>query len=208
LYCTVGETCQAGVCGNGKPNPCGATECLSGACNEDEDKCSLTPKPDDTPCAVEANKCIVGAVCASGECRGIVRDCSFAPGMDECHVGTCDPKTGACQLVPGNDFAPCHEKGPCATNQTCLHGACQGGESADHWWYSTDTTACHMEVCNGMDGTFTEKVIPVGQPCAYPGPQGSGFACSSGVCGEGGVCNRIVHVGASCTSAVDDCSVG
>jgi hypothetical protein len=206
LFCTVGETCTDGACGNAKPNLCGASDCLNGVCNEAAKQCFVTAVADDTPCAVQSDPCTVGASCKSGECVALEKDCSDVPGIDECHVGTCDPTTGACRLAPGNDFAPCSALGTCSVMQWCWQGACQGGEHADQDDYSTDTTACHERVCNPKDGTFTPKTIPIGQACPFS--SGSDIECWSGKCVTGGVCQPVIQVAAPCTSVADDCTVG
>jgi hypothetical protein len=206
LFCTVGETCQQGVCGNGEPNPCGETDCLAGVCSEQARQCLLTPRKNGTQCNVQGDACAVGATCQSGECVGTPKDCSFAPGIDECHVGACDPATGACEIAPGNDGAPCHAQLSCAVDQTCWKGACQGGKSVNHGVYSTDKTACHESICNPIDGSTTDQAVPIGAACDLG--NGSGFECVTGTCAQSGSCQPVVTVGASCASAEDDCSYG
>ena len=207
-FCTVHDACVDGVCKGGASNPCGTTDCLEGICNEATDECVLTARPDGLACAApDGDLCLLQAQCNAGACVGTEKDCRFAPGVDECHVGKCSPSTGACAVVPGNDGAACHEDGQCTDFQTCLKGACQGGRSRTAWMYSTDASSCHAMVCNKVDGTLAVATIPFGAECPFS-PAGSAFECMTGTCKVGGVCAPIVKVGASCPSAADDCSFG
>ncbi|AKU97400.1 RTX toxin [Labilithrix luteola] len=208
FFCTVGETCKAGVCGNGKPNPCGSNDCLTGICNEDQDRCQLIARPDETPCSVPDNLCVVGAACKAGECVGTPKSCDFDPNIDECHVGACNPKTGACELSPGNDGEPCHGNGFCFHNQTCLHGTCVGGQSTANWWYSTDKSVCHILSCDPKDGSRVEKTVPVGGECVPTTASGANLECMTGLCRDGNICDTVIKTGAPCTTAADDCTVG
>lgn len=203
-FCTIGDVCQSGVCKGGAPNPCGTTDCLQGVCNEVMKSCTLAARPDGLPCGTDDNLCISDAACKAGACVGTVKDCRFAEGVDECHNGVCDPKTGACNVLIGNDGAACHEDGQCTDAQTCFQGKCQGGRKRDSFSFSTDKTACHEAVCNPVDGTMSDKAVPPGDECDFT--QGSGFECVTGKCQVGGVCAQVVKVGAPCTSAADDCS--
>lgn len=208
LFCTVGETCTAGLCGNGKPNPCGSNDCLAGICNEEQDRCQLLARPDETPCSMPDDLCVVGAACRAGECVGTPKSCDYDPAIDECHVGTCNPKTGACDLSPGNDGEPCHVHGFCFHNQTCLHGACVGGQSTANWWYSTDLSVCHILSCDPTDGSRVEKTVAVGGECVPTTASGANLECMTGICREGNNCDTVIKTGAPCTTAADDCSVG
>jgi hypothetical protein len=211
LFCTVGETCSKGVCGNDQPNPCSQSDCIEGVCNEATRQCLLTPRPDKTPCTIHGDACIVGATCQSGECVGAPKDCSFAPGIDECHNATCNAATGACDVAPGNDGAPCHAQMSCVLDQTCWKGACQGGRTATGPYNpSTAPNVCNENICNPIDGTFTNQTVAVGAACNDP-LSGSGDECHTGICAQGadgGQCAAVLQLGASCASKVDDCSYG
>ena len=204
-FCTIGDSCQSGVCKAGAPNPCGTTDCLQGVCNEDLKSCALAARPDGLPCKTDGNLCISDAACQAGACIGTVNDCVFAAGVDECHQGTCDPKTGGCIIAPANDGAACHADGQCTDAQTCFKGKCQGGVSRTESWYSPDTTACHEMVCNSADGSLTEHTLPIGAECPFT--QGSGYECLTGKCMTGGQCQQVIKVGAPCTAAADDCTI-
>ena len=206
LFCTIGEVCNNGVCGDGQPNPCGSTDCKIGVCNEEEDTCLTTLQVDDTPCTVESDLCQIGARCHAGECIGTPKNCSLAPGMDDCHVAVCNPTTGACEVSIGNDGARC-EDDACGYYKTCRGGVCQGGINKSHWSFTSDATVCQMEVCDPATGLLTRKTAQIGEECLYDS-NGSGFECTVGQCAAGGACVRIPKVGAPCNAISDDCNVG
>lgn len=208
LFCTIDETCTAGICGNGKPNPCGSNDCLTGICNEEQDRCQLIARADETPCTVPDDLCVVGAACKAGECIGTPKSCDYDPNIDECHVGNCNPKTGACELSPGNDGEPCHVNGLCFVNQTCLHGACVGGQSRDSSYSTGDTTMCHIMACDPKDGSRADKAVPVGAECVPNVVRGGNLECLTGTCRDGGNCELVIKTGAPCTVVADDCTVG
>jgi hypothetical protein len=78
LHCTVGEFCLQGRCGNGEALECDS-DCNRGTCDDDLDKCLLTPLPDGTECGGSTDK----RECIEGNC----------PSSDiECTAGECAPE--------------------------------------------------------------------------------------------------------------------
>lgn len=68
LYCTVGETCQAGICTSGSALKCD-DQCNTGTCDEQLDKCVKTSKLDGTACN-DGKECTVNDGCSGGVCTG------------------------------------------------------------------------------------------------------------------------------------------
>lgn len=70
-YCSVGETCVNGSCGNGLPRSCGPElECGLWTCDETTDQCVLMVDPDGTPCADEGEVC-TDDYCVAGTCTHV-----------------------------------------------------------------------------------------------------------------------------------------
>jgi hypothetical protein len=103
-FCTVGETCQAGQCAGGAPNPCsGNGGCMIGFCDEANDTCQLTPGNEGKPCE-DGSPCTESTTCSAGQCVG-----------------------GG----PANDGASCDDGLSCTTGEVCAAGACGGGMGAE-----------------------------------------------------------------------------
>lgn len=100
LYCTIGDTCTAGVC-SGMPNTCAAPGdvCLIGTCDELGDTCVAVPGNNGAACN-DQSTCTTGETCSNGVCGG---------GM------------------PANPGGACDDKNPCTTGDTCANGACVPG---------------------------------------------------------------------------------
>jgi hypothetical protein len=200
-YCTVGETCLDGKCQGGASNDCGiqADPCTAVTCKEATKSCVKEPQSDGTPCA-NTDLCTVNAQCKAGQCVGSPKDCFFAPGVDDCHVGTCDPKTGKCNPSPGNDGQPCKDAGDlCNENKTCSQGNCTGGTPVDCSYMGS---GCDAGVCDPKDGSCTTQPIAAGGSCPDAADE-----CNAGLCDANGTCNPSpLKAGTACQSAADECN--
>lgn len=163
--CTVGETCQMGVCGGGKAIACDAAPvCKTAACDPATGKCVLSNEPDGMPCS-DNNSCSEQDMCAGGQCKGTERKCLA---FDLCHeAGACDPKNGQCsdpekadcelpEVVPPKPTVP-EGAVQCASAEDCPSGFCQEGVCCD----SECKTPCHSCLIEGSIGTCTP--VPFGQ---------------------------------------------
>lgn len=223
LFCTVGETCDDGVCGGGSPSTCGlpSSPCMSVVCYEGSQSCDVTPVNDGTECT-PTDLCEVNGVCVLGECVGEPKDCSFSP-LSECNKVGCNAATGKCEGVPDpqKENAPCALTGDfCMTNRTCHNGQCGGGIPKD---CSALDVGCQIGVCDQNNGTCIPAPAPAGTLCteglhecdvgacdikgtcvASPAPDGAACndhnsctqqdECQAGTCGGSTVAGCSVHL--------------
>lgn len=208
LFCTIDETCSAGVCEPGGAYECtGMDDCTVSTCSEDANGCVDAPKPNGTSCT-SSDPCIANAICQNGACLGAPKDCSATAVQDECHVAVCDPMQGGqCVPVIGNNGQACTTFGdPCMVQKTCDQGQCLGGIPKD---CSAFTVGCTNGVCEPSTGVCYGDPIPPGATCLEATDDCNVGTCDmNGTCvgaptNEGGVCND----GSSCTIN-DVCTAG
>jgi hypothetical protein len=202
LFCTVGELCKSGVCGQGSTNTCGmeADACNEIACDEDLDACSLKPFEDGTAC-VSNDLCAVNETCKAGVCKGAQKDCFFAPVPDICHVSECNPQTGTCEPVPANDGVACPDAGDlCMLNKKCQGGLCLGTIEKS---CSALTKGCFEGVCDKADGLCKKAPIAEGSACDEAVDE-----CNLGVCDAQGTCLPVPTPGVPCASETNACNLG
>jgi len=202
LFCTVGDSCQGGVCVGGGPNRCGiaSATCSVVTCHEATASCDEGPALDGASC-VSSDPCTVSATCKSGACVGTTKSCHFAPVPDDCHVAVCNPDTGGCEPVPGNEGAACEKGGdPCLTGKSCAAGICQGGGPKDCTGAADD---CNTGVCDAATGACVGVPRDAGLSCSEVANE-----CNTGMCDASGVCLRVPTPGVACASAKNDCNEG
>lgn len=184
-FCTVGETCAAGVC-TGAPNDCGLVPgpCLEVACNSATEMCSFRAATamEGMACA-HPDLCVTGTTCSSGLCTGGTRrDC--AAGSGGCQAGSCNPATGACEVTNINEGNVCADPlNPCIVDSTCTAGACGGGSTVRDCSGMDGT--CVVGVCNPTDGSCTTAPAAEGVACDDGMSCTSATVCTSGVCAGG-----------------------
>ena len=125
------DACVAGICEGGPENDCGMTpgQCMELYCDENTQTCGEQAAPPGAPCQDPNDLCMKGATCMNGLCTGgSPEDCFFFPVPDDCHIAECNPQTGNCELVPGNEGLPCVDLNDlCTPGKICAAGVCQGG---------------------------------------------------------------------------------
>jgi hypothetical protein len=100
LFCNVEESCQAGVCIGGVPNPCAPPGgCYIASCDEPSDQCTAVPGNDGAACD-DFSPCTVSTTCSNGACIN----------------GT-----------PANDGMACDDGTMCTSGEFCSSGICGGG---------------------------------------------------------------------------------
>lgn len=121
LFCTVGEYCSYGVCGNGVPRDCSgvADQCNDGVCDENQKSCVKSPRSGSCD---DGNICTVNDTCNAGSCSGTPLDCTDS--TNPC-MGICDPASG-CVNQPKPDATACDDGDACTSNDACLAGVCVG----------------------------------------------------------------------------------
>lgn len=145
--CTIGETCQSGVCTGGAPPDCPGGPCHVASCdpNGAEGNCDiLTPVPEGTPCGDSSDTpCDNPDTCdSSGSCQA-----NYEP-----VTTTCGDAEGACT---NQDY--CDGSGGCTDNGfKDTDTAC--GNSAD-------TECDNPDHCSGTDGSCEPNYETAGTPC-------------------------------------------
>jgi len=212
-FCTTGDSCSEGECIGGPPNNCGMSPpaCQTVICNESAEDCSTAPGSDGLPCTA-SDLCLINATCQGGLCSGgQVKDCFFAPKPDACHVAECDPMSGLCVPVPGNDGDPCDDPNDlCVVNKTCSGGTCIGGAPKD---CSALSAGCNVGTCDVQTGTCAALPAGEGNPCDDLDNCTSGETCQSGQCTGGTTTTMCVDNDGCCPmncneSTDQDCSCG
>jgi hypothetical protein len=148
LYCTVGTTCQDGVCSGGKPRSC-EDDCNTGTCNEQTDECDLTNKPDGTACN-DNKECTTDDACQAGKCTGVPKGDGTSCGS----IGSKCCGTACCSMT---EPVCCSSINKCCSfgSTCCGNGCCNATEKC-----CSETTCCSMsETCCGT------KCCSIGQTC-------------------------------------------
>ncbi len=184
LFCTINDTCLDGMCEAGDENKCGLVPepCTEVTCDEQSKMCGSQASSNGASCT-PADLCMVNGQCSNGSCIGTPKDCFFAPVPDDCHVAECNPMTGTCDPVPGNEGQTCTDVNDlCTVNKTCAAGVCTGGAPKD---CSQLTKDCVLGVCDTMSGQCTTKSLNNGDPCDDLDGCTSGETCQAGQCTGG-----------------------
>ncbi len=118
LFCTQGETCQAGTCIGGSATDCSifGDQCNLAKCDEVNDICYSDPQGGIS--CDDSKFCTTGDECLSGICQGgLPPDCSD---LNQCTADSCNITTDSCQ----NDNLPLGTS--CGDFRTCPTDQCTG----------------------------------------------------------------------------------
>ena len=163
--CTVGDTCQGGVCVPG-PDEC--------ACDTDLD---CLPHDDGDACN-GALRCVVT--------EGGLGQCLIDPGtlptcapLDAagCLPTACDSATGACLPAPEPDGTPCDDGDLCTAADACAAGQCAGELLA-----CAAPAPCQLAACDPTTGACEPTPKPDGAPCDDGDVCTAADACIAGQC--------------------------
>ena len=216
--CTLGDSCQGGVCAPGAPAECAGNEgpCVDKVCASTGDAsfaCQSAPKPQGLACD-DGNPCTTGEACdQAGACApsGTLDGCcQAAVDCDDgkpCTLDTCDAVSGVCSHTLLGDGSLCNADGDgCTVDDACLAGECIAGAAAD---CSDNDAGCTVGTCVSTGATAFEcgeKLAPTGTPCEDGLFCTSGQTCNAvGACGGGGPKDcAATGVGGPCTPAFCD----
>ncbi|HOX42296.1 MAG TPA: proprotein convertase P-domain-containing protein [Myxococcota bacterium] len=195
-FCTVNDTCTAGLC-VGQEQACDdGNSCTVDLCNEIDDLCINTPKADDTPCD-DGAYCTLGERCLATQCvGGQPRNCSDG---NACTGDVCDEDADACGSSALPDGTACEDGAYCTEGDTCLAGSCAGGAMRG----CDDLNPCSSDVCNEAIDSCENPPVVDGTPCEDGQFCTTGDVCSGGGCQGGGA--RDCSDGDQCSAdACDD----
>ncbi len=169
--CTAADSCAKGSCLAGTAvtcddgNPCTYDGCGKAGCSH----VTTTGACDD------GNACTAKDVCKKGACVGTASGCSDG---NPCTSDFCDPKTGQCSGLPGNDSGSCDDADPCTAGDSCKAGACQGGAAVG----CDDSNPCTQDLCQPGKGC---SHAPSSGSCDDSNPCTQGDTCAQGECKGG-----------------------
>lgn len=176
LFCTNGDTCQAGACAAGPARSCPGNACNSGVCDDTQDSCLFQPVSDGTSCD-DGLYCTDGDTCQAGSCSsGPARMC---PG-NACNNGVCDDAQDSCVLEPVADGSSCTDGSYCTQGDTCQAGVCDPGAAR-----VCPGNACNSGVCDDVQDTCVLQPASNGTSCSDGAYCTQGDACQSGTCNPG-----------------------
>ena len=159
--CVVGDKCDAGKCGGGKPKVCDdKNPCTNDSCNAKTGKCGVQNKPNGTTCDADGNLCTVKDSCDAGKCVAGVENTCDGQG-DACNLAVCDAKTGKCNTKPAAKGAVCDDGKYCTANDTCDGaGKCTAGKARD---CSKSADTCNTGVCDEAAASSRRSQRPLGR---------------------------------------------
>lgn len=205
FFCTIGDSCYGGVCQAGLPNTCAIEPdpCEVVTCLEATQSCTVGLAADGTDCQPD-DLCQINATCLNGLCLGEERSCIYAPVPDDCHVSECNPQTGQCEPVIGNDGGSCTDpSAPCQVNGSCNGGLCEDTELKD-CGHLTQPYSCTVGVCNDSTGDCEPQSLSEGDDCDDLNPCTSNETCQGGRCISSSVITTCGPVDDCCPSICTD----
>jgi hypothetical protein len=171
-----------GICTGANPVVCTASDpChIAGTCNPTTGVCSNPLAPEGTACS-DGNACTITDTCQAGICQGAIP--VFCAASDPCHIaGTCNPTTGVCSDPVAPDGAACSDGNACTITDTCINGACNGGNSV----VCKASDQCHEAgTCNPTTGTCSNPLSVNGKTCDDGDDCTQTDACQTGACAGG-----------------------
>ncbi len=163
--CTLGDTCQAGIC-----LPGAAIECIdNNPCTDDvctaQTGCLFLPNTD--PCD-DGNACTANDVCGSGDCDGEAVQCND---NKVCTNDSCAPESGCVYSI----IPDCCGNGITEAGEGCDDGNNTSGDGCSANCTSENTTGC----ADGSADQIFQSNVMVGCDGSFLGPQ-IALACGPG----------------------------
>ncbi|HVY32684.1 MAG TPA: hypothetical protein VHB79_39380 [Polyangiaceae bacterium] len=205
--CTLGSSCQAGVCKGQTPVVCTASDqCHSaGSCDPATGACSNPAKANGVTCN-DGNACTQTDTCQSGVCTG--SNAVVCAASDQCHsAGTCDTASGLCSNPAKKNGSTCDDSSACTQTDTCQGGVCVGASPVT----CTASDQCHSAgTCDPKDGSCSNPAKTDGSACNDGTLCTQTDTCQSGVCtgSKPVVCtvSDQCHTAGTCDGATGTCS--
>ena len=173
--CTVGDTCQAGICAAGPFQTCPADAChVAGICDPSLGRCNNAPRPDGTSCD-DGDACTRTDSCQAGTCAG--GNPVVCSGGDVCHVAACDSASGSCTTTNRSNGTSCSDSLACNGSETCQGGSCVSSNPIT----CDDGNPCTADAC-AEPGTCGASPLADGTPCTIGGVGGQ---CVNATCVTG-----------------------
>jgi hypothetical protein len=179
--CSNADQCLSGACTGGSPVVCAPSDqChVAGVCSPSTGLCSNPIKTDGSACT-DGNACTLGDACRSGTCRG--SSSVTCPALDQCHVGSCDPQSGACVNTAKADGSECIDGDACTLGDSCIGGTCVSGATRD----CNDHMSCTDDSCSAATGcAHADAETCVGCDAAECDACGAACDASEAACVEG-----------------------
>ena len=133
--CTVGDSCQAGLCIPGEEADCTYlyADCSQGACVSQGSTtygCELVPAPPGLPCE-DGDTCTLFSFCdGAGNCAGGIAKTCPSDDLGPCQYAYCDSVTQGCVVVKVTNGSVCDDGNACTTTDVCANGICVGSGDA------------------------------------------------------------------------------
>ena len=211
--CTATDTCENGQCVSGT-NTCPCKTNSDCNAKEDGDVCNGTLYCDKT---ANPPACIVNPA--------TVLNCP--KGLDnQCRLNLCNPKTGACQLMPTQEGIGCTDGNPCTGGDICTAGQCSPTAFICDCTTNSDCTAkedndlcngtlfCNLGKCQVNPATIVTCPVGASNPCVSIQCDGKTGKCGAkpvvtlfAQCDDGNPCTKNDECKAGiCTSGANQCS--
>ena len=196
--CTVGESCQEGLCAGGVPPNCNdSNPCTTDFCDPAE---GCLHEDNQSPCD-DGDVCSLNDVCLAGLCTAGTSQLECDDG-NPCTDDACMPETGC---THGANTVPCDDNNSCTTGDICAAGQCQGTGLLE----CDDGNPCTKDLCLAQGGCAHEPAPAAcsdGDPCTV-NDQCQDGACLSGPamdCNDGNVCTDDSCLAGLCSHAAND----
>jgi hypothetical protein len=200
----LGHDCQIGF---GAGFGCGSNascndnnDCTTDACGDA--RCTHVAIANNSPCS-DHNACTRTDRCQAGVCVGTNPVTCAA--LDQCHVaGVCNPTSGLCSNPPQADGTACNDGNPCTRTDTCVGGACAGGNPV----VCVAIDQCHAAgTCNPQTALCSSPLLADGTACDDGDKCTQNDTCTAGACAGTKALNcGACFLGDSDEDGVNDCT--
>jgi hypothetical protein len=186
--CTLGESCQAGVCTSSTGTTCPDDGIVCNgpeSCNPSSGVCASGPPADEGTTCSDGNACTTGDRCQAGVCTSGTATACPDDGNACNGPESCDPSSGQCASGP---LAPartiCSDGDACTQSDACDgSGLCVGSSPT----VCLANGSCHdAGTCDPSTGSCSSPMSPDGTACDDGDPCTIDDACGGGVCSGGG----------------------